>query len=653
MLRNSIRSMLAFVLVVLTYTSAVAQPLTGRVPDGAWLYVGWAGAEADETLDAYRQSTLKAMVDEMRPEQMAVAVDRLIVGLKALSDDPQVDEVIQQVTAVAGPLAASSWSSPMAMCILPPSGVGSGGDFPGGMIMWQPTEAERPALLQTLLTLESALPKEAMVTVAADERVLTLAVNGPPMSSDLLPNGDLPVSLSVSPTLSKSLKQVGGSDLLTIYADLPALTNWTKTLLDDPDTPPEVFAVWDALNIEGIGAVAITSGFNGKDWSTRAFLSAPAPRTGLMSLLETPAVEDEHLALIPKDATFASVSSFDLGKLIDVAREVSQALGPDVEDQFETGLAMGSGMLGVNLEDGFLRGLGPIWMVYTSPDVMGESAMGGVLVNPLADADSVEQALRTLQAVGNVGLMQAQQSDPNIPVRIQFHPVQYGEVIINQLGIPLFTPSWAIHDGKLYAAMYPQAILAAIDRNGEGPSLLDNEKFVAMRKALAPGRITGVTFTDLPATLPNNYGSLIMIESLLFGGGSMFTGQPMPSFVPPLSRIRPHVRPIAATAWIDEHGVHSRSSSPFPGASLFASQSSGLSSSMPLFLGGFVEGLEEARRTSRRMQRERAWREADEMPEIEIEAVEARPPIIKVQEQPDVEVEMVEEAEEVPTVEVE
>jgi hypothetical protein len=74
---------------------------------------------------------------------------------------------------------------------------------------------------------------------------------------------------------------------------------------------------------------------------------------------------------------------------------------------------------------------------------------------------------------------------------------------------------------------------------------------------------------------------------------------------------------------------------------------------MPLFLGGFVEGLEEARRTSRRMQRERAWREADEMPEIEIEAVEARPPIIKVQEQPDVEVEMVEEAEEVPTVEVE
>ncbi len=580
-----------------------AQPLIERVPDGALVYVGWAGTDAAR--DAYLQSTLKPVVDEMRPERVRESFDRAVRALAvATEDEPEVAEVMNVVLPALG----AGWRSPTALYVLEPGMTPQPADGPGVVVMWRPSPADRPALLEALQTLEQRLDDDDVALTATAEQ-FTLAFNAPaPAAANdgIAERGA--AGLAASDRFAAVMQGLGRADepaLITAYVDLPRLIELAVQTADEHGADDRLFAVLDALKVDRLGATGYAAAFDGKDWATRVFLAAPAPREGLAAMLDAPTLTDEHLALVPRDTTRLAAGTFDTGRLVDLARQSAQAVGPDAADRFEQALAQVSGMLGVNVEERLLRGLGPAWLAYSSPDALGDSIMGLTVVNPLADAEGVDMALRSLEAVANALIAQQLADEENLNIR--FHTVQRDGVTLHQLGTPLVSPTWAVHDGKLIVGLYPQAVLAAAAGLGEGGSILDGDAFAAARPdpglvGGGGGRVTGVSFVDLPTTARGGYASLVMLESLATGGTSLATGAPVPSVLPPLRRLMPHVRPMGGTAWVDDAGFTAAGRAPFPSAGLLDLQSgAGTTTVVPMMVGILMPALGAARRNARQM----------------------------------------------------
>ena len=602
-----LRRLPLILVVALTLTLAAAgraQPLIERVPDGALVYVGWAGADAAR--DAYLRSTLKPVVDEMRPERVRESFDRAVRALAvATEDEPEVAEVMNVVLPALG----AGWRSPTALYVLEPGMTPQPADGPGVVVMWEPSPADRPALLEALQTLEQRLDDED-VTLTATAEQLTLAFNAPaPAAADHGTAERGAAGLAGSDRFAavmQGLGQADGPGLITAYIDLPRLIDLAVQTADEQGADESLFVVLDALKVDRLGATGYAAGFAGKDWATRVFLAAPAPREGLAAMLDAPTLTDEHLAPVPRDTTWLAAGTLDTGRLVDLARQSAQALGPDAADRFEQALAQASGMLGVNVEERLLRGLGPAWLAYSSPDALGDSIMGLTIVNPLADAEGVDMALRSLEAVANALIAQQLADEENVNLR--FHTLQRDGLTLHQLGTPLVSPTWAVHDGKLIVGLYPQTVLAAAAGLGEGGSILDGEAFAAARPdpgivgGGGAGRVTGVSFVDLPTTARGGYASLVMLESLATGGTSLATGAPVPNILPPLRRLMPHVRPMGGTVWVDDAGFTAAGRAPFPGAGLLNIQSgTGATTVVPMMVGILMPALGAARRTARQM----------------------------------------------------
>ena len=79
--------------------------------------------------------------------------------------------------------------------------------------------------------------------------------------------------------------------------------------------------------------------------------------------------------------------------------------------------------------------------------------------------------------------------------------VKEGDAKIQYLATPVVTPAWAVANGRLYFGLYPQVVAGALHAAAaKDQSILNNEKFMAMKKQFAVGNPTAVTFVDLPAT---------------------------------------------------------------------------------------------------------------------------------------------------------
>ncbi|MEL7087046.1 MAG: hypothetical protein AAGL98_01160 [Planctomycetota bacterium] len=567
-------------------TAATGQPLIDRVPDDAVFYLGWAGTNA--VADDYAQSTFKEVVDLIEPQKIEQAWRNAMPMLRHAIDDPAFNDHYRHV---AGMMSASGEGAFAAYLTLKPitPDMDLERDFtpPGVGLFWEPaTPQGRKDLLAGLAFYaeQSPLPTE----LVSDGPVVGLLINAPSVpAANALGERDTE-SLAAAPAFASAWSKLQQSGPIAAYLDVAAVTGYVRQAIDleidDADDRQTVNAVLDAVNIEGLGVGLITSGYDGRRWRTEAFLAAAAPRTGLATLFEAPALEADALALAPMTASWTAVTSFDLGKLMDVVRDAVTAAGPQASDPFERGLAQVSGTVGINIEEQLLRGLGTTWAMYLDPDTAGIGYTGLTLINPLRDAEGVERGLRAAQMFGNLGALQALSDQP---FKVQVYTNQVEGLDIHTLGTPLISPSWAVVDGRLVVGLYPHTVLAAKDRFAQPGSLLDNPEFAAFREQIGTRRLVGLTWVDLPKTVDQAYPGLITGESVLTGLASMATGQPMPMLLPPLGRLRPHLEPAHSMGWIDDDGWHSTSRSPFPGATMLAPQANGTAAYAPMLIGGF------------------------------------------------------------------
>ncbi|MEO0513928.1 MAG: hypothetical protein AAF086_01360 [Planctomycetota bacterium] len=586
-----------------TTTTTNAQPLLEHVPADAVAYFGWAGT--DTLADAYAQSTLREVIDLIETQKLQAAWRSAMPTLRQEINYPAFQAQLKHLTELWGVSVRGQWAVyatlPKTNPALPNIDTTDADEFdalpddfplpldprqrPNVVLLWQPvTGDDRKDLLEGLKFYQSQSTRQSELVI--DGEIVSLHINPPAVDLDAVLDPQAPASLAEVPRFAEALAQLDTPGPLVGYVDLNAIVAQTRHALTQDITVHEhdaanphapaghpALALFEPLGLDTLGSAVLTAGYDGKRWRSQVHLAVPAPRTGLAALLDAPALTADDLGRAPIDSPWLTAVSFDPGRLMDLLRNAATAMGPDAADQFEQGLATASGLVGIDVENQLIRGLGPAWSFYLDPDAAGPSMLGLTAINPLLDPQGVERGLRSIQMFGNLALMQ-QMDDENF--KVQVHTQTYQGIDLHTLGTPLLSPTWAVVNGQLVAGLTPQTVLAAIDRLDQPGSITQQDDFAALRETIGTRRLTALSWIDLRRNAPTSYPNLLLVESLLTGSASMLTGQPMPMVLPPLGRLKPMLEPAHSIAWIDDAGWHYDSHSPFPGATLLSPQSSSL-----------------------------------------------------------------------------
>lgn len=112
-----------------------------------------------------------------------------------------------------------------------------------------------------------------------------------------------------TPGLAEAMPQ--GRPVLELYADPKPV----RALFDRPDAPngEQVRRFAKQFGLDGLGPLAVRWSLKGQALQGGTFLSAPAPRRGLLSLLDQPKQKPGVPAWVPANAVDYSHVSFDLG----------------------------------------------------------------------------------------------------------------------------------------------------------------------------------------------------------------------------------------------------------------------------------------------------------------------------------------------------
>lgn len=571
-----------------------AQPLAEHVPGDAIAYVGWRGA--DDPGAGYDGSNLQALCDA---SDLPGAITQTLGLIEALNPG---DEQAARALHLIRTIGTASWQRPTAAYVQPVDDA----EMPVRLVfLWQAEGGQADALTATLADVAEQDRSGGITHGRGDGLVwLTLAAMGQGLEEIAVEPAD---SLARAPKFKEVLTQADPGGMLVVYADGKGLLSLIDGTVEQEANPREAeqwMKVRSALGLEGLNALVWTGGFDGKDWRTDLFIDAPAPRTGVLTLLDAEPITDAELVNVPAEATWLCALRFDLGALLDNVRKVIVEIDPEAAQQFEEALARGSQMTGIDLEADLIRSLGSAWLAYTDPGATGSGMLGVCLVNPLKDAEKAELALTGLQALANAMMSQAGASGGGPPVRVRFHTSTRDGMTLRTLGIPFIAPTWSVHEGKLYVGLFPQTVLAAGARaaggSSGGDSILDNDAYLAMRDRLGGGEASAVVFADLPRTAEGSYQNLVMLSQMGTGMLAMFGADPVPTLLPPFAKIQPLLSPAGQVAWSDDAGYHCRSVSPFPGSAMLGPQyGTNMTVAGPIMVGTLLPALGQARRTAR------------------------------------------------------
>ncbi|MEM8757057.1 MAG: hypothetical protein AAGF47_04660 [Planctomycetota bacterium] len=207
----------------------------------------------------------------------------------------------------------------------------------------------------------------------------------------------------------------------------------------------------------------------------------------------------ESLEAVPSDATFVSATLSNLDWLIPLIELAGDEMDRDFFEFLRDGF-------GIDLRAGVLENLGPTWIVYQADSTGGGGMMSTVLVLDIRD----EQAFQDAQAAAVVHANQFGASLGRGYARtLDWSAGGYPARTLVTPGLPVpFEISWAVAEGRLVVAASRVGLVAAIGYLGDGPSVLDNERFrsAVMDRWDREDRVTGVSFRDTARFASRGYG---------------------------------------------------------------------------------------------------------------------------------------------------
>jgi len=561
------RWVFSFVLV-LCPALALAQPLADKVPADALVYIGWQGVESMPA--GYQQSHLKAVLDESNiPALVNDFLPRLVE--RANQANRRAGQQLGLLAAILRPM----WKHPTAVYLSAPDWQGAGrGPVPKGAILCE-AGGDSDALLEQFNVIAQQMQRAPFpVKAFKQDNLVGLEFGFTEPAQAVAGAGGAP-AISGGAGFKAALAQVNKQPVGILYIDAEGVIGQIDqfvNMLPVPEPKQQWPVIRDALGVGGLKRIVATCGFDGRDWDSQLLIAAPAPRTGLLSLLDAPPLSDDALRTVPRTAVMASAVRFDLAKLVAQVRAMIVKINPDAQQGIDMFLGIVQNQIGLDLQKDILEPLGDEWVVYMDPNSTGGGLLGIVAVNKLRKPAEAEQSLNKLMSVLNEAIKQ------NAPakVTIRFDEVKRDGGLIHFVSLPVVAPSWAVKSGNLYVGLYPQVVDAALNNGGSGRSILDNPDFVALRKRLGGERASAVSFLDLPKTTGGGYQLVLALSQLGLGFADMFGVKTPPMVLPPLAQLREHLTPAGGVAWSDDAGLHMRHITPFPGAELIASPAGGV-----------------------------------------------------------------------------
>jgi prepilin-type processing-associated H-X9-DG protein len=543
---------------------ATAQPLADRIPADAIVYVGWAGA--DSMGPGFEASHLKAMLEAAEvPRVIREVIPKLMERLG--QQQPQA----AGIASLAQPILTPMWKHPTALYIGPVELKDQGPPMPNAAILCDAGE-DAAAMKEQITNLLQQAGGNMPFPIAVRESgsVIAIVIGNPPGLDAVLGGKSKAEALAGVKSFSGAMSKQT-SPVIAAYIDAEALlklVNEAVTKFGPPEANEKWSAARDALGLSGIRRLSFTQGFDGKDWSTRAFIEAPAPRKGVIAGFDATPVTDDLLRSIPVSATVMGVGRADLGGLFDAIQSGLVQLDANASQEFDKGMKEVNEKLGLDLRQDILGPLGDEWAYYIAPDITGRGPFGMVVINRLKEAEKAQSGLDKLKERANELI--AEEADKD--VKISFKSAKIGSGTIDYLATPFASPSWTIQNGNLYAGLFPQVVAGATTKRGK--SILDNPDFVALRKRLGAERASSIQFYDLPRSAPTSYQIWLFTSSFAKLGDIVGVDTPM-MLLPPLQTMMQHLSVAGSASWVDDTGWHFRAISPFPGATAIASETAG------------------------------------------------------------------------------
>jgi prepilin-type processing-associated H-X9-DG protein len=265
--------------------------------------------------------------------------------------------------------------------------------------------------------------------------------------------GDAP-NASTHPLRAELAKADAGFEPVGLaFADAAAL----------PELPPPAVQ----LGLDGIKRLEHRFGFQGEALRSVTRLAAPAPRRGLLTILDQPTFGAKSLPPLPADLRDFTVLSIDWGKVFDAIAQI-----PDGEQAITRISDAFRGQTGLRLREDLLDAVGPRWAFYVAPQTMQ------VPSNPLLGLADWMFHLPRLTAVVEIrktGEFGRNAGELMTAINDLLKQAPFPAVARGQATPPEFRK---LEDGKGYVLSIPPEILPT--PSGFRPTLLIGEQYAAL-----------------------------------------------------------------------------------------------------------------------------------------------------------------------------
>ena len=552
-----------------------AAPLANRVPGGALAYVGWAGTKNA----AFQKTTIAGFIKE--------PVFGRILDMVRTSITNEITQARPVFTAILS-MAEIAGGAPM-VAMWTGLEKADGGPFPRMALLVELGQRKK-AFNTHFEALMKAIPPEARklmkevttagltYTTVREERspevsfgymgdVLFLTV-GTGVVADLIKLKPAD-SLQADKAFVARMKDLGGKDeQLTFYCDVTSVRKAVDAVLPPPaDRRKDQLSADEVLRVLGLSkvqAVAGATGSVGKDMVSRTKIFSAAPHKGAMTAFAGKPLTDADLAHVPADADVVLAYNISASRAWKELRKIVRGFDPRAAEQMSEGLGQLGTMFGVSLEDDILANLGDTW-VASSAVSQGGSPMGTVLTveikDPAAFARTVgliEMAVRVKKMLGSGS--EGGGNEDGLPRRPGpgIEKLKVGDTEVHYIAsgdsfLPI-APSWAVHDKKLYLAMYPQVVKSAIDNAGKNP-ITASPTFAALR-AKADKNALGLVYVNTPKLIGRHY-TMLLLYAHMAGRYSGRRGNQRirGDFLPAMSTIVKYIPATIQTISADKTGV--------------------------------------------------------------------------------------------------
>ena len=548
--------------------SALSLP-SELVPEGAWVAMGWRGAAALEP--AFLSTGLGEVIAEPRVQELSTLLHDALDGLlREKVDDPDDRAGL----LFAREAAELLWSRPMALAF---TGLDLSGHEPRPELTFCLHAGEKArTIFDAIENLREGegvpaephpsaaharrvrLPDDSSSLTYGIERGHFFAAIGDGAAEAILGRirGETaPLGRTANFTAAAG-RTVGESrPAAWLFVDAPHVLEAVKTHLaaSDAALPPPVVAL---LKDDALGRLGPVMGMVGIEESGfRRALSIgwrgenpPAPT-----------LDDETLALVPRDTSFFSYEDCDLAGIVRTLREFAEGIDPDLARNIRNMKAVADGFLGFRIEEDFLANLGRRFLAFEEPTTSG-LIPGLCFVLQPQDGETLETCVRRVTtSLGALARMQGAE----VTIR------EHGKIsTIETAGFPNpLVPSWATHGERLLLALHPTVLEEVLHRvEGAGSverSILANPDFIAARGRMHEN-LHGVFYTDTPDVVASVYPTVL---PALQAGISML-GREVPSLraaqLPPPFMVNERMFGDIHGYHRDADGWHWEAHGPFP-----------------------------------------------------------------------------------------